>query len=111
MSRENNCTAAHQLAQGKLGGAGTPGGGVIWFRVLADPCWGRGLWRLETATPTHIHRDPLHNPGVGTVGPLRSRDSPASHLIGCTLVPVDSWLEKEPGGTGATVSEGLTGMG
>lgn len=77
--------------------------------VVADPGWGRGLWRGVTATSTRIHRDPLRNPGVGTVGPLRSRDNPASHLLGCTLVPVGPWSEKEPGGTGATVSEGSLG--
>lgn len=106
MSRDYNCTTDDQLAWGKLGGAGTPGGGVMWFHVLSDPGWGRGLWRVVTAPSTCIHRDPLHKPRVGTVGPLRSCDGAASHLIGCTLVPVDPWSEKEPGGTGTTVSEG-----
>lgn len=99
-----NCTD-HLLAPGELGGAGAPGGGVMWFHVLSDAGWGRGLHRAVTAPSTHIRRDPLHNVCVGTVGPLRACDSAASHFAGCALVPVDLSSEQEPGGTG-TVSKG-----
>lgn len=78
----------------------------MWFHVLSDTGWGRGLWSVVTAPSTLIHRDPLYNPRVGTMGPLGSCDNAASHLNGCTLVPVDPWSEKEPGRTGTTVSEG-----
>lgn len=78
----------------------------MWFLVLSDTGWGRGLCKIVTTPSIRIHRDPLRNQGVGTVGPLRNCDNAASHLIGCTLVPVDSRSEKEPGGTGTAVSEG-----
>lgn len=51
MSRDN-CTTASQLARGKLGGAGTPGGGVMQFLVLSDTGWGRGLCKVVTAPST-----------------------------------------------------------
>lgn len=102
MSGDVNCTG-HLLALGELGGAGAPGGGVMWFHVLSDAGWGRGSYRSVTAPSAHTRRDSLHNLRVGTVGPLRGCDGAVSYFTGCTLVPVGHASEQEPGGTG-TVS-------
>lgn len=104
MSSGSNCTG-HLLALGELGGAGASGGGVMRLHVLPDAGWGRGLCRAVTVPSIHIHRDPLRDVCVGTVGPLRGCDSAASRFAGCTLVPVDQPSEQEPGGAG-TVSIG-----
>lgn len=42
------------------------------------------------------------------MGPLRSCDADASHLTGCTVVPMDQWPEQEPARAG-TVSGGQKG--
>lgn len=70
---------------------------------------GPGGWAGQLHPPSfHIHRNPLHNPGLGTVGPLRGCDAAISHLAGCTFVPVDQGPEQEPSGAG-TVGEGQQG--
>lgn len=109
MSSGSNCTG-HLLALGELGGAGAPGGGVMWLHVLSDAGWGRGLCRAVTAPSIHIYRDPLHHVCVGTVGPLRGCDSAASHFTGCTLVPVDQPSEQESGGTGMVSKDHWNGL-
>lgn len=54
-----------------------------------------GIWRvgLGSNSPpppsSHIHRNSLLFQGLGIMGPLRGCDAAASHLTGCTLVPMD----------------------
>lgn len=84
MSGGDNCTDL--LVAGKLGGAGAgEGSRGPMFHLLGSG----GLGWTVTPPSSHIHRNPLCDQGLGTVGPLRGCDTAASHLTGCTLVPMD----------------------
>lgn len=94
---QSSCNCTDRLLPGELGGAGAgAGGGVTWPLV---PLAGPWRVRLGSNTPSplsHIHRNPLSEPRLGAVGPLRGCDPAAPHLTGCALVPVDQRPEQEP---------------